>query len=158
MTIRRMFPLLAVAVVAVASWPERAAAQIGDCMHCDWSPFGPWPSQICVGDYVGWENCSQQGNNDYHWCRPYGDPCEILLDDAGEQLAISMVMAEEMLPADGDYFFVLDGQERVVMRKCDGTLVARVPLDTKRHAIGSKDREEITPAEAIGGVGALFGA
>ncbi|MDE0234294.1 MAG: hypothetical protein OXU69_00680 [Gemmatimonadota bacterium] len=36
-------------------------------------------------------------------------------------------MAGEELLADGAHFFVVDGDDAVVMRKCDLSVVARVP-------------------------------
>ena len=37
------------------------------------------------------------------------------------------VMAGEDLLADGSHFFVVDGDDAVVMRKCDLTVAARIP-------------------------------
>ncbi len=39
-----------------------------------------------------------------------------------------MVMGRETLPADGGYFFVVDTEHAVVVRKCDLSLVARIPV------------------------------
>lgn len=36
-------------------------------------------------------------------------------------------MAGEPLPADGFHFFVLDGDDAVLLRKCDLSVVARIP-------------------------------
>lgn len=40
---------------------------------------------------------------------------------------ISDVMAGEELLADGAHFFIVDGDDAVVMRKCDLSVVARIP-------------------------------
>ena len=38
-----------------------------------------------------------------------------------------MVVRGDMLPADGNYFFMVDGAYSFVLRKCNGSVVARVP-------------------------------
>ncbi len=51
------------------------------------------------------------------------------MDAASDERATRMVLAGEMLPGDGDYFFVVDQGEAVVVRKCGNTVVARVPME-----------------------------
>ena len=51
----------------------------------------------------------------------------IVVTVENDQEAVSNVMAGEDLLADGNHFFVVDGDDAVVMRKCDLTIVARIP-------------------------------
>ena len=63
----------------------------------------------------------------YTRCELEGLPCFEISTAAHDQDAISQVMAGEALPADGFHFFVLDGDDAVIMRKCDLSVVARIP-------------------------------
>ena len=49
-----------------------------------------------------------------------------------------MVLAGEMLPGDGGYYFVVDTEETVVMRKCDNSVVARLSSDASWHLAARK--------------------
>ena len=51
----------------------------------------------------------------------------IIVTAENDQEAVSNVMAGEDLLADGAHFFIVDGDDAVVMRKCDLSVVARIP-------------------------------
>lgn len=115
--------------ITLAASPAPGAAQIGWCKACEKSkvlyPTDDDDGMVCIGAYKGKSNCAQyQGTS--RICIPYGESCDIPLDAADDQMAISMVTTGQMLPTSGNYFFVMDGDYPVIMRKCDRSLVARV--------------------------------
>lgn len=57
-----------------------------------------------------------------------------------------MVTTGRMLPANGNYFFVMEGGDRIVMRKCDRSIVARVAGDA--HALAGQRPNRVVPARA----------
>ena len=75
----------------------------------------------------------QTGDAVFHTCQPYGALC-LTYGMRKDEEAVRMVLAGEMLPGDGGYYFVVDSEETVVMRKCDGSVVARLSSDVYRHA------------------------
>lgn len=61
-------------------------------------------------------------------CVRSGFNCLLIIVTAeNDQEAVSDVMAGEDLLADGAHFFIVDGDDAVVMRKCDLSVVARIP-------------------------------
>ncbi len=145
-------PLTVVSLLAgilLAGSPAPGAAQIGWCKTCVKSkvlyPTDDDEGMVCIGAYKGKSNCAQyQGTS--RICIPYGDSCDIPLDAAGDQTAIAMVTTGRMLPANGNYFFVMDGGYRVVMRKCDRSIVARVAEDA--YALAGRRPNRVVPARA----------
>jgi len=124
MTIRRLFPLLAVAVVAVASSPADVAGQISSCWVCVKSIFQPDNnSTICQGWYSGTEHCAQAGSPDFHLCLDYGGPCDDGVFAAGDDVAVESVLAGQMLPVDGGHFVMTERDDIVIMRKCGAVIV-----------------------------------
>ena len=103
--------------------PGLGAAQ---CWGCDDSWFDG-NSDMCVGMESGREGCGTVGMLHDHHCWPQGGDCEDDLFAASAQQAIEMIRADEMLPPSGGYFFIAVGNDRVVMRKCDRAVVARIP-------------------------------
>ena len=104
-----------------------AQAPLPECMHCEFSPFGEWPSTICVFGDSGWNECAQVGRKHDHDCNPSGGGCSSLSASAAtDEQAVRMVIRGEALPADGNYFFVVDEGYKAVMRKCDNSVVGRV--------------------------------
>ncbi len=140
-----MFATIAVALAALlfASPGEGAAqAPFPDCVHCAWSeyPGSEWPSTMCVFDYWGHGECSQIGNAQQHRCRSWGGCPSSAMGAASDEEAVRMVMHGETLPGDGGHFFVADGDEIVVMRKCDNSHVARLPGDASRYTATAEQR------------------
>ena len=128
MTIRRLFPLLAVAVGAVASSPAVVAGQISSCWLCEESPSQPDnESEICVGWYWGKHDCAQIGSPDFHICDPYGGWCWDGLLAAADEVAVESVRVGELLSAEGDHLVLTEGDDIVVMRKC-GAEIARFAM------------------------------
>ena len=144
MTIRKMFPVLFVAVMAVAMWPETASAQISSCMMCAPCPFEsnrPNLGEICRGaDPIlpwlpigridcsnGEEFCTCDLGPDYGWCY---DQAHLSAEEQGAKLAESLesMRTGETIPADGLFFYVRRGADYVVRRKCDAAEVARVAI------------------------------
>ena len=104
-----------------------AQAPLPECMHCEFSIFGPWPSTICVFDDWGWNECAQVGRVGDHDCNPSGGGCSSSsASAAADEQAVHLVMRGQALPADGNYFYVVDDGHKAVMRKCDNSVVARV--------------------------------
>ena len=141
MTIRKMFPLLAVAMVAAASSPADVAGQISSCMRCVDSPFKPDPddpdnnSTICQGWYSGRTECAQQGTPDYHLCLVYGPRCWDDVFAAADETAVEFAKLGQILPDDGDHFVLTQGDDLVVMRKC-GAEIARLAISEVRSGGG----------------------
>lgn len=104
-----------------------AQAPLPECMHCEFSIFGPWPSTMCVFDDWGWNECEQVGRVGDHDCNPSGGGCSSSSASAvADEQAVHLVMRGQALPADGNYFYVVDDGHKAVMRKCDNSVVARV--------------------------------
>ncbi len=125
---------LAVVPFAVAAWLSIPAPMSAfDCYTCTFGG-GPWPSHTCVKideSYKwGMTECevttvSSNGNTE---CDTSGFYCFLIIVTVeNDQEAVSNVMAGEELLADGAHFFIVDGDDAVVMRKCDLSVVARIP-------------------------------
>ena len=127
----RPIAVLPLIVGGLLASPALGTAQ---CWTCGWSELGPWPNHMCKGGGSGAENCAQEGRSHDHSCETDGGPCEDELFAASEQEAIDKVMAGEMLLASGRYFFVADGDETVVVRKCNRVVVARIPGEVPRQS------------------------
>ncbi len=141
-------PLLFGALLAASPVVGAAQPTIGECVKCGPSSFGGEGNSTCQGSYGGSADCAQQGTPDDHWCWTHGGDCDTP-GAATDQQAIEMVMAREMLPADGGHFFVMDGKNAVVMRKCDRSLVARIPLralESEHVAAPSAGSSKVTAA------------
>lgn len=97
MTMRKMFPLAAVAVVAAALSPANATGQISSCWRCVDSPFKPDPddpennSSVCEGWYSGRADCAQAGTPEYHQCLDYGPRCWDDVLAAADEMAVESV-------------------------------------------------------------------
>ncbi len=128
-----MVPLLVGTLLAVL--PAVGSAQgpppppDGDgCWVCGWSDEKPWPSQKCYeGSRGGTTNCETWGGPVTTCHRSGGDCEDTMADAATDQQAIEMIKRGEMLPPDGGYFFVTEEEMTLVVRKCDLSLVARIP-------------------------------
>lgn len=125
---------LAVVPLAVAVWlaiPVPTSAWT--CWKCGFGG-GPWPSHTCyeIDESFKWgrTECEviKYSSNGNTRCETSGFYCMIISATMEhDQEAVSNVMAGEALLADGAHFFVVDGDNAVVMRKCDLTVVARIP-------------------------------
>ena len=74
---------------------------------------------------------SSNGNTE---CDQSGFGCMlIIITGENDQEAVSNVMAGEDLLADGAHFFIVDGDDAVVMRKCNLSVVARIPSHQIPH-------------------------
>ena len=108
---------------------------IGTCWVCEFSSFpdSEWPSWMCAGKLKGKAKCKQWGNKHQHFCDAHGASCDVEASATSDQLAVSQVVGGEMLPAYGNYFFLVDGEDSVLMRKCDRSIVARIPNRSVAH-------------------------
>ena len=143
---------LAVVLLATAIWgASPTAAEIWlasptptsaiPCYGCTWSDKAPWQSWMCYDEAEsGTTGCKEvQVSSDGHTiCRKSGFTCfTIIITVENDQEAVSNLTEGEELLADGAHFFVVDGDEAVVMRKCDLSVVARIP----NHQIPQLDAE-----------------
>ena len=145
MTIRKLFPVLFVAVFAVAAWTGEAAGQkVSSCMRCGECPFESGESggtEICMGaePILPWfpvghvdctngeETCTCDLGEDYGLCY---ELAQLSAEEQEAQLAetLASMRAGESIPADGLFFYVRKGTDFVVRRKCDATEVGRVAI------------------------------
>jgi len=123
---------LAVVPLAVAVWlaiPVPTSAFI--CYTCAFSENYPWQSWECVEleeDGAGTTGCKTVAGGGHSQCQHGGFACWVIVVTVENDMeAVSNVMAGEDLLADGNHFFVVDGDDAVVMRKCDLTVAARIP-------------------------------
>jgi len=139
MTIRRMFPLLAVAVVAGGWLPADVAGQLSSCWVCAESPFTPEPddngSTVCRGWYWGASDCAQKGTPERHWCDLSEDLCWDEVLTAADELAVASVRAGLIPPIGGDHFVLTEGDDILVMRSC-GAEIARFAVSELKGARG----------------------
>ena len=138
MTIRKMFPVLFVAMFAVGYAPAEVAGQISSCAICEKSDFQPGNgSTICVGSYSGRKHCAQQGDADFHLCLAYGESCWDDVFAAADEMAVESLRKGKMLPIEGDHLILTEGDDILVMRKC-GAVIARFAMselqDADEHA------------------------
>ena len=141
MTIRKLFPLLLVAVAAAILSPERGSAQEGEmCWKCDQCAFDPDPSStMCVGlplnnnPVIGATRCSHPS---FCECRSrsigFCFQPETAADSQTRQHLLEETLAAirvgKSIPADGPFFYVRRGMNLVVRSKCDRTEAARVAV------------------------------
>ncbi len=123
---------LAVVPLAVAVWlAVPAPTSAFDCKRCGFSTTYPWPSWECIKlkkSGAGTTGCKTVVGGGHSQCQPGGFACWVIVVTAeNDQEAVSDVMAGVDLLADGSHFFVVDGEDAVVMRKCDLSVVARIP-------------------------------
>ena len=130
----RNLPIAATLVVVgtlLAGFPVRTAAQEGpgvDCWKCGWSDVKAWPSLKCYKSAKGSAaDCTTTGGPTTE-CQKSGGACTPTMADAAtDQQAIEMVRKGQVLPPDGDYFFVSEAEATLILRKCDLSLVATIP-------------------------------
>ena len=144
MTIRKLFPLLFVALAAAVLSPVGGSAQEGGsnplCWKCDQCAFDPDPSaKMCVGlsvnnnPLIGMTSC---GHPSFCTCQPlsigFCRQPEAAADSRARQHLLEETLAAirtgESISADGPFFYVRRGMELVVRTKCDLTEVARVAV------------------------------
>ncbi|MDE2751789.1 MAG: hypothetical protein OXI83_04360 [Gemmatimonadota bacterium] len=113
------------------------------CYRCGWSDEWPFPHCAPVED--GWSDCIQPGGEDpdqgsWQACDTGGDACEDVwaMDASTDRKAITTVMEGDMLAADTGYFFIVDGSDKVLRRKCSGAFVARITEADQRLAFDSR--------------------
>ncbi|MDE2751675.1 MAG: hypothetical protein OXI83_03780 [Gemmatimonadota bacterium] len=111
-------------------------------------------STMCYEGYAtGSRDCNQQGGAVYHECDAHGAFCAVYyaMDESTDEEAVRMVLAGEMLPGDGGYYFVVNSKETVVMRKCDNSVVARLSSDAAGRLASRKPwRTGASPATIAG--------
>ena len=118
-------PLLLAGILSVG-FPAQAGAQ--DCHKCGWSDEKPWPSLKCYEDDGGDAAKCKTIGGPTTTCKKSGGPCApAMADGKSAQRAIDMVRKGHMLPPDGGYFFVSEDTTTLVVRKCDLSLVAKIP-------------------------------
>lgn len=108
----------------LAGFPSQGAAQ--ECWGCGWSDEKQWPSIKCYEDAGDRADCETRGGP-VTTCHPDEEECEAWASAATDEEAIKMIRKGYSLPADGGYFFVSQDAVALVMRKCDLSLVARIP-------------------------------
>lgn len=116
------------------AFPTSANAQavFPECMECAFShyPGSEFPSWACQFVESGEQDCAQWGNRSTHNCEATGGGCNSsAMGGPAEEQAVQMVMAGEMLPGDGNHYFITDGQMTFVKRKCDNSVVAQLYRD-----------------------------
>lgn len=126
----------------LAVTPVGGSAQ---CYTCRYSPKWPFPHCAVVED--GLSDCIQPEGEDpdrgpYQGCESRGDECEDVwaMDESTDREAITTVMEGDMLAADTGYFFVVDGSDKVLRRKCGGAFVARITEADQRLAFDTRIR------------------
>lgn len=139
-------PLMALPLVAglLAVTPDGGSAQ---CYVCRWNTEWPFPHCAAVED--GRSGCTQPDGVDpdrgpWQGCETGGDACEDVwaMDASTDRKAITTVMAGDMLAADTGYFFVVDGSDKVLRRKCSGVFVARITEADQRFAFDTRIRDQ----------------
>lgn len=134
MTIRRLFPLLFVAVTATALGPERASAQCWYCGECAFEPEVPDPG-MCIGYLtapIGYTNCSHGEKvcdcsvSNFGFCWGPRDAASTAAEEAQLEETLAAIRASRPIPADGPFFYARQGEDFVVRRKCDAVELARV--------------------------------
>ena len=141
MTIRKLLPLLFLAMVVPAAMPERALAQGGQeggcvtCTHCAFATWGDMCRLIFPGEIaVGWTNCAQRSFcscdlEDIWLCFPIQDAAAAAEQDELLASTMAAIGAGESIPADGPFFYLRRGAEFVIRRKCDAAEVGRVAVE-----------------------------
>ena len=136
MTIRNLFPLLFVAVAAVALGPERAAAQCWYCGPCAFPPEVSDPA-MCYGYFtapIGFTNCSHGeavcdcAVSNFGFCFGPRGSAATAAEATQLEETLAAIRARRPIPADGPFFFARRGDDFVVRRKCDAVEVGRVAV------------------------------
>ena len=135
MTIRKLFPLLFVAVAAAVLMPETASAQCWWCGVCTWDSDERNPKS-CTGRThgfpVGFTNCHEDAPcacrldpRDFGICLPW--EAETAAAET-EQLkkTLAAIRAGRSISADGPFVYLRQGADYVVRRRCDAAEVGRV--------------------------------
>ena len=138
MTIRKLFPLLFVAVAAVVLMPETASAQCWWCDTCHWESNEAEPVG-CMGRTqgfpIGFHNCNEPSP-----CACWLDPRDFGFcwdpEAAGtaaaetEQLkkTLAAIRAGRSISADGPFVYLRQGADYVVRRRCDAAEMGRMAV------------------------------
>ena len=136
MKIRNLFPLLLVAMAAVATMPERASAQ--GCWYCDacwWGEVGKSCVLMIPGPVIGFGNCNARAPcdcymkaEDFGFCHLPLTAAETAEYETKLAETLAAIRANRTIPADGRFFYAKRGSEFVVRRKCDVAEVGRVAI------------------------------
>ncbi len=140
--------LLAGTLLAVS--PAPSAAQ--DCWTCDFNWATTYHECNRYGAGQGRGDCKDP-SLPFHYCLMSGTICVRQTTAATDEQAVSKVIGGDMLPAGGAYFFVMDGAEAIVMRKCDQSLVARVPRQLLARADRESQVDQVPERIALAGEG-----
>ena len=136
MTIRNLFPLLFVAVAAVALGPERASAQCWYCGECAFTPEVSDP-RMCYGYFtspIGYTNCVHGEKAcdckavNFGFC--FGPRNAAATAAEAEELeeTLAAIRAGRPISADGLFFYARRGEDFIVRRKCDAVVMGRVAV------------------------------
>ena len=131
----------------LAGFPVQTAAQGPgeECWTCGWSDVKPWPSNKCYKAKGGTADCTTVGGPITE-CRRSGGACTSTLADAAtDQQTVEMVKRGDMLPPLGGYFFVSEGDVTLVVKKCDLSVVAKIPA----WAVGRAE-DRVARVEVLG--------
>lgn len=137
MKIRKLFPLLLVAVAAAALVPEGGSAQ-APCWYCDKCAYGP-QGKSCFGYSVneapvwGYSRCITPSQCqcwhhilDTTLCRRSAASAEEVPETELLRETLAAIIEGGSIPGDGPFFYVRSGADVVVRNKCDLAEVARV--------------------------------
>ena len=138
MTIRKLFPLLFVAVAAVVLTPETASAQCWSCGTCNWqSHESPDPSSCdgrLYGEPLGFTNCHEDAPcecelkiQDYGFCFP-GSAGSAAAETEQLKKTLAAIRAGRSISADGPFVYLRQGADYVVRRRCDAAEMGRVAV------------------------------
>lgn len=139
MTIRKLFPLLFVAVAAAVLMPETASAQCWWCDKCHWrSHNSPRPSSCwgrLQGQPLGYTNCYEDAPcvcrveiKDYGFCLNPEAAGTAAAETEQLKETLAAIKAGRSIPADGPFVYLRQGTDYVVMRRCGADEVGRVAV------------------------------
>ena len=133
MTIRKLFPLLLVAVAAAVLVPERASAQCWYCDECWLGPTGTTCVMELPGPVIGNDDCDQTAEckceiGGIGFCFPPSTAAEQAEYETELAETVAAIKANRSIPSDGRFFYVRRGAEFVVRSKCDVAEVDRVAI------------------------------
>lgn len=147
---------LAIHFVLVVAFPSAAVAQETNpdtvCGRCAWSDDSRWPSTECRAGMPAVPNFPDRlcvtwdGGSDTEYCRYHRKkPCPKIKKALALDLeAVGKVMRGEVLPPDGNHFFLASAEgDAAVMRKCDRSIVAWIPAETLGIAAAARRRSAI---------------
>ena len=135
MTIRRLLPLMLVALGATVFTPERASAQ---CWYCDDCWLGD-KGETCVlmipFPLIGFTDCLQTGQcdcttdvRDFGFCFSSDTAAETAEYETELAETMAAIRTSKSIPSDGSFFFARQGADFVIRRKCDVAEVGRVAV------------------------------